>query len=167
MCPHSCMRHQRQLVLQVSSDYSELCKHMASYSFYARFYLLVFTSRVNKEINFVEKENSIRKNPLLYNCNYRWAISLVKEKRHKYSNSLIDHSMEYEISVQTEMTVFSLFFRQMFTREGCEHSLFLTKSSWYVIMLVYIQRRKSIVNMLNKAIILNLEVLLPAHWFSH
>lgn len=55
------MRRQRQLVFQLSSDYSELYKHMASYSFYARFYLLVFTSRVNKEINFVKKENSIRK----------------------------------------------------------------------------------------------------------
>lgn len=34
---------------------------MDKYSFYAVFDLLVFTPKVNKEITFVEKENSIRK----------------------------------------------------------------------------------------------------------
>lgn len=84
---------------------------MTKYSFYAGLFLLVFAARVNKEINFVEKENSI-KNPLLCNCNYRWAISFVKEENEqKYnSNSLIDHSTEHKIALQTKMTLFSLFF---------------------------------------------------------
>lgn len=34
---------------------------MVKYFFYVRFYLLVFIFRVNKEINFVKKENLIRK----------------------------------------------------------------------------------------------------------
>lgn len=54
---------------------------MDKYSFYARFYLLVFTSRVNKEISSVEKRKSNKKILYYITICSRRAISFVKKIR--------------------------------------------------------------------------------------